>query len=211
MRQFIFTLFCILFIQSAYAQKDSLYAKAGLKTAYMGSIIYPGLKFGIEQPIKVKRIDKTKSWGVKSIYLEKYLTINLAYYHHPTFHNNLYLLAEWQMRRQKSKGLFFEFAPGLGFSRTFLGGATYDVSDEGKVTKKNLAGYNYAMISIAGGLGYDFSKKINSPFKVYLKPSIFFLLPYNSFFYGRPTIEIGMIYSSFQFLKNKPTFKTKKK
>jgi hypothetical protein len=102
---------------------------------------------------------------------------------------------------------FFEFAPGLGYSRTFLAGTTYVVSDNGEVSKKTLAGYNYAMFSISHGFGYDFSKKKAIPFKAYVKPSLFLLAPYNSFIYMRPTVEIGIIYSPSNFFKAKPSLK----
>ena len=45
------------------------------------------------------------------------------------------------MRRTKSRGFLTEFSPEVGLSRTFLGGTTYKVDDNGNVTIKKLAGY----------------------------------------------------------------------
>lgn len=201
----------LMCLNAIYAQKTTELPQTGIKAAYMGSVIYPGFKVGIERPYKVIQLDKTKSRGTKTILKERYWTLNLGYYHHTTFHDNIYLLAEWQMRRQKPKGWFFEFAPGVGYSRTFLGGTTYRVSDNGEVSKKKLAGYNYAMLSVAGGVGYDFSKKSETPVKAFFKPSLFFLAPYNIFVYFRPTVELGIIYSPSNFFKAKPSLKNKKK
>jgi hypothetical protein len=185
--------------------------QVGLKTSYLGSIIYPGFKIGIEKPYKVTVVEKQKKWGTKTILKERYWTLNLGYYHHPTFHDNLYLLAEWQMRRQKSNGWFFEFAPGLGYSRTFLGGTTYNVDDNGGVSKVSAAGYNYAMLSIAGGFGCDFSKKTGTDVKAFFKPSIIVMAPYNSFVYARPTVELGVVFSLEKFIETTPTVKMRKK
>jgi hypothetical protein len=211
MKKFIAFILGAICLQTIYAQNTAGLPETGLKASYLGSIIYPGFKLGIEKPYKVIQVEKTKSWGTKTILKERYWTLNLGYYHHPTFHDNLYLLAEWQMRRQKSNGWFFEFAPGLGYSRTFLAGTTYAVSDNGEVSKKTAAGYNYAMFSIAGGFGYDFSKKKDLPIKAFFKPSLFVMAPYNSFIYARPTVELGIVFTPDGFWKANPSVKTRKK
>jgi hypothetical protein len=199
MKKLILLCIGLVCLHRVHAQNSVELPKLDIKASYIGSIVYPGFKIGIEKPYKILQVDKKKSWGTKTIFKERYWTLNLGYYHHATFHDNLYLLAEWQLRRQKSNGIFFEFAPGLGYSRTFLGGTTYNVDDNGGVSKVSAAGYNYAMFSIAGGIGYDFSKKTDLDFKAFLKPSILVMAPYNSFFYVRPTIELGIIFSPSNF------------
>ena len=68
------------------------------------------------------------------------------------------------------------------------------------------------MFSIATGIGYDFSQKDDTNLlKIYLKPSILVMAPYNSSIYYRPTVEIGAIYPLESFLKAKPNFKFKQK
>jgi hypothetical protein len=134
----------------------------------------------------------------------------LGFYHHKTFHSNLYFLFERQLRRQYSRGFFLESALGLGYSRTFLSGTTYKVENN-VVSIKKWAGYNYAMISISGGLGFDFSKKSKRPLKTFIKPSLFVLTPYNSYLYLRPTIELGIIYSPANLIKDNIKVKIKKK
>jgi hypothetical protein len=103
----IFVLAAFTCFSESKAQSIVDLPKTGIKTAYMGSITYPGFKIGLEYPYKVIQLDKTKSWGTKTILKERYITLNLGFYHHPTFHDNFYLLAEWQLRRQKSNGWFF--------------------------------------------------------------------------------------------------------
>lgn len=187
MKKLFALLFCLVSLHNAQAQM-------GIKAAYMSSVTLPGFKVGVEIPTKVITKTKQRSWGTKTILKERYWTFNLGFYHHPDFHDNLYLLAERQFRRQYSKGFFMEFAPGVGYSRTFLTKSTYTLKDDGTVSKKSLAGYNYLMLSMAGSIGYDFSKTKNLPFKLYLKPSLFTIAPYNSSKYIRPTYEIGVVF-----------------
>jgi hypothetical protein len=172
-----------------------------LKAAYLGSIIYPGAKIALEFPTAAYVITKSKRHGVKSYRKEKSITASMGMYYHADFHTNVFLLAERQWRRIRPSGWFIEFAPGIGISRTFLGGTTYQVSDAGVVSKKPLAGYTYAMISISSGIGYDFKKLWNKPFRVYSRVSILIMTPYNSYIYARPTVEIGIITYPFMFKK----------
>jgi hypothetical protein len=187
----LFALLLWLICQHAAQAQDT---KVGIKAAYMGSVTLPGFKVGVEFPAKVIVVNKQRSWGTKTILKERYWTLNVGFYHHPNFHDNLYFLVERQWRRQYGRGFFMELAPGVGYSRTFLGNPTYTLADDGTVSQKSLAGYNYLMLSVAGSLGYDFSKTTNLPIKLYLKPSFFAIMPYNSTKYMRPTYEIGVIF-----------------
>jgi len=172
-----------------------------LKAAYLGSIIYPGAKIALEWPTAAYVVTKSKRHGVKSYRKEKYLAASMGMYYHEDFHTNVFLLAERQWRRLRPSGWFTEFAPGMGISRTFLGGTTYRVSNAGVVSKKPLAGYTYALASISSGLGYDFKKLWSKPFKVYSRVSILIMVPYNSYIYARPTVELGIITKPLLFKK----------
>jgi hypothetical protein len=175
MKKLFALLLWLICLHSTKGQKNFELPETSIKVAYMGSVTYPGFKVGIEIPTKVIPVEKQRSWGTKTILKERYWTLNVGFYHHPGFHDNLYFLAERQFRRQYNSGFFTEFSPGLGFSRTFLG-------------------YNYLMVSVAGSIGYDLSKQLDIPLKIYLKPSFFALAPYNSTKYMRPTYEIGMAF-----------------
>jgi hypothetical protein len=126
---------------------------------------------------------------------EKFISANLNWYHHPDFHDNLYLTSEWVMRRTRFTGFISEFSVGPGFSRTFLGATTYKVDDAGNISVIRLAGYNYALITIGGGFGYDFSMKKQLPFSAVAKMNLISMFPYNSTIYFRPVMEIGIRYA----------------
>lgn len=198
-----FTIVLLFFSALCQAQCDSVMKPSeyhyNIKLAYNSSLIYPGASAGIEFRIKevnmqiIKRNKKSKSFT-----RSRFLSGNLNWYHHTDFHDNLYLTAEWVMRRTNSKGFVSEFSLGPGFSRTFLGGTTYRVNDSGDISKAKLAGYNYALITIGEGFGFDFSVKKQKPFSAVAKLNLISMFPYNSTFYIRPVLELGIRYMPLQ-------------
>ncbi len=180
----------------------------GLKIAAQGSLIYPGCKFGFEYP--VQRIELRKR-NDKLLIKDRFLTANIGWYHHPNFHDNIYLITEWQSRKIRANGLFTEFSPGIGYSRTFIGSTTYVVNDAGAVNKVNSAGYNYALLSVGFGAGYNLAVRHDLPLALYSKISLLTLFPYNGFIYPRPTLEIGIVFKLQNFLNNSITSITKSK
>jgi len=188
---------------------------SNLKLSYNSSLIYPGARFGAEFPIKTTYKAKFKKSGKEKDFVkDRFISANISWYHHPYFHDNLYLTAGWTMRRTKSTGFLTEFSPEIGLSRTFLGGTTYKVDNNGNVTIEKFAGYYYAFVSIGGGVGYDFSntKKTElKPFIVFCKFNILSMFPYNSTIYLRPAMEIGLIYKPSNFLPLKVKSKRIKK
>ncbi len=191
------------------AQSDSVITTSdnhwGINLSCIGALIYPGISTGVEHIIKVKEVYNLKKLaGVNPKIINQLLTLNLNWYHHIDFHDNIYLTAEWVRRKVKHTGFFTEFSTGPGFSRTFLGGTTYRVSDDGTVSVKKLAGYSYALVTIGGGTGYDFSQLRRFPLSVFTKLNLITMFPYNSTIYFRPVMELGFRYS----LNHQPEIKT---
>lgn len=192
------------FAQKSVTVRKEMDKTPNVKAAYMGSIIYPGFKLGVEFPMFAKEKTRTKANGTTKIKLkERFIAANLSFYHHSTYHTNIMLSAEWQMRKTRQNGWFTEFAPGLGLSRTLLAGETYEQNETGSFDKANLAGHTYFMASVMGGFGYDFKVKKEKPMKVYFKGGLLILTPYNNFILPRPTAEIGVITSLSSFKKKK--------
>jgi|SRR5690554_186577 len=213
MKKNILILILLLTANFAFAQNDSITiskvkTSSSIYLAYNSSIVYPGIRAGLETPISKIQIDKIKKSGKqKLIFKDRFLTINLGWYHHPTFHDNIYFTAGYTLRRANGKGFFTAFTPELGYSRTFLGGTTYKVDEVGNVSIKKFAGYNYALVSLGGGLGYDFSITQSKPLAIYYKCNLITMFSYNSTIYLRPAMEIGLIYKPNRFL----SFNTKTK
>jgi hypothetical protein len=194
---------CFSFAQKSETMRKKMDKTLNFKAAYMGSIIYPGFKLGVEFPMYAKEKTHTKANGVTKIKLkERFIAANVSLYHHSTYHTNLMLSAEWQMRKTRQNGWFTEFAPGLGVSRTFLAGTTYEQNETGGLEKVNSAGHTYFLASVMGGFGYDFKVKKEKPIKAYFKGGLLILTPYSNFILPRPTVEIGVITSLSAFKKN---------
>lgn len=213
-RMLAFLLASLLPPLASFAQTDESPASvsANLKVAYTATLIYPGLRVGIELPVKRTQLNKTRRSGaIKSVFKERFLAVSLGGYHHPDFHDNGYATVEWVARRTRSGGFFTEFSPGAGYSRTFLGGTTYQVDAAGQVTTKPLAGYSYALVTVGLGLGYDFSRIHHRSVAVFAKANALVMFPYNNFLYARPTLEIGVIYKPKQFLSRSILTKRKQK
>jgi hypothetical protein len=207
-------LICAKIVLFGYATvSDTVVLKSpGLALSYNTSLIYPGFRCGAEIPQRIIHLIKTKKHEKEvNIDKERYLTVNLSFYHHPSFHNNLYLTAGWTMRRLNQSGFFTEFAPEIGISRTFLNGTTYRVNDNGNVSIEKGAGYFYALLSLGGGIGYDAGKTKKMPFSIFSRFNVLTLFPYNSTFYFRPSINIGIIYKAklFSVSKVKVQFRRK--
>jgi hypothetical protein len=187
-------------VDSTYFEKKS----TNLKLSYNSSLIYPGSRIGVEFPIKTIHITKLKASGVSQDFVkDRFITANISWYHHPKFHDNIYLTSGWTMRRTKSKGFIIEFSPEVGISRTFLGGTTYKVDSNGNVSIEKFAGYYYALLSIGGGIGYDFSRTKHLPLIAFSKLNILTMFPYNSTIYMKPAFEIGLVYKPSNFLSLK--------
>jgi hypothetical protein len=192
----VFLFICILGKSQCDTISDSSSGRLSFKLSFIGSIIYPGIGTGIELPIYHKDMQVLKDLKVVKYYTKgRFISGNLNWYHHPGFHDNLYFTAEWIMRRTKYKGFISEFSAGTGFSRTFLGGTTYRVDESGNISIDKNKGYYYALLSIGGGFGYDFSMTKKIPLSVFGKMNLLLMFPYNSTIYLRPVLEIGLRYT----------------
>jgi hypothetical protein len=163
------------------------------KLSYNSSIIYTGMSIGTEFFLQNKDIQVLRKSGkTRTFTRSRLISGNVNWYHHPEFHDNLYFTAEYVMRRTNSLGLIKEFTFGPGFSRTFLGGTTYKVNNSGEVSIVRNAGYNYALITIGGGIGVDLSVKYDLPLIAIANLNMISMFPYNSTIYFRPVLELGI-------------------
>jgi hypothetical protein len=188
------------------SQTDSLISwnkiSSDLTVSYNSSLIYPGIRAGIEFPVNTVSLTRsTKKGDSKSIIKDRYLSASSGWYHHPGFHDNLYITFEWIMRRTNKNGFFTEFSSGAGYSRTFLGATTYRVDNNGNVNILKHAGYNYAMVIAGGGFGYSFAQNKRIPLSMFYKFDILTMFPYNSIVYFRPAMELGLIYKPAKFIQ----------
>ena len=199
MHKTIFFILILTLCSISQAQDTSsihpLITQPDIRLFYISSLIYSGVNAGIEFPViplNQKYIGNPKS---NRYIRERFISGNLSWYHHSGFHDNIFITVGWIMRRTKSSGFISEFSAGPGFSRTFLSGTTYKVNDNGKISVTRLAGYNYALMKLGGGFGYDFYMKKKLPLSSIATLSLISMFPYNSTLYFRPIFEIGIVYN----------------
>ena len=199
-RNFILILTGIISSLNGFPQSDDSgsamgTSKPNLKAAYNSSMIYPGVRLGAEFQLNTfKTTTLKKSGKCNDLIKGRFINTNLGWYHQTDFHDNLYLTAGWTMRRTRSDGFFTEFSPEIGVSRTFVGGTTYQVDVNGRVSVEKFSGYFYPLCSVGGGIGYDFSITESKPLMLYYKLNLLAMYPYNSTIYIRPAMELGVIY-----------------
>ena len=206
MRKTIFAILLLFASASTNAQNDTIVAHSPgrfqFSISYVSSLIYPGLSAGTEYLIRTNDFSIRKNDGnYRYISKSRLAEVSVNWYHHTGFHDNLYLTVEYVMRRTRKSGLITEFAAGPGFSRTFLGGTTYKVNDNGDVSIIKHAGYNYALVTAGGGFGFDFSSKVKRPYSLIARLNMIAMFPYNSTVYIRPVLEVG--FHANPFLWNK--------
>jgi hypothetical protein len=202
----VFTQILLILISlSGNAQTDTLIStlktSSDLRISYNSSLIYPGIRFGIEFPVNslyhTKRSDTDKQY---LIIKERFISASTGWYHHKNFHDNIYFTIEWLVRRTHEKRFYTEFSTGAGYSRTFLGATTYRVNSKGDVNILNTAGYNYIMLIASGGFGFDFPESRRKQLSIFYKFDILSMFPYNSTIYFRPAMELGLIYKPVNFI-----------
>jgi hypothetical protein len=198
-RRILISSVLLLLTISSFSQADTLVSRervsSSIKLSLDGALLYPGASLGIELPAyRVVILRKNDSKDSTLRIKDRFVSLNAGWYHHRDFHDNLYLTAKWIMRGSKGKGFFTEFCPGLGYSRTFLGGTTYTIANDGTVDIVRAAGYGYAVVTVGGGLGYNFSERKNVPLSIYYDFNLLTMFPYNSTIYFRPVMELGVIF-----------------
>jgi hypothetical protein len=213
--QYIAGLFCLLLVlvlpTKINAQrwtrtevlKDT--TSLNMKLSYLATIKHPGIAIGVDLPISKKEYYKNEKLKKTK---EQFLTSNLSYYYHKTFHSNFLLSVGYLYRRTNSHNWFFDVEPQIGLSRTILGGTTYEVDNNGNVSQNKFAGYWYFNSQLAFSIGKDFSKQAKPiPLKLFLRPNLLLMLPYNNYIYVRPTIELGIRITNPKFPKRTISYK----
>ena len=185
--------------------------QTALRAAYLGALIYPGFRLGIERPFKSTQVTKVRSRKVKTRYRIRYLAYSFGMYHQPDFHNNFMLNAEYLARRQRSGGFYTESNFGLGMSRTFLTSPAFEVLEDGTVQQRSLAGNWFAMGTVGLTMGYNNALLHKKPYAFYMKHQWLLMFPHNGFILPRPTLELGFQYQLENFWKASPRLREKSK
>lgn len=161
-----------------------------LTVSYFGEhMFHPGTRIGYEWPALTNKI-KTKHRTSHSLMLHP----GIGYYLHSGNHHGLFLNSEIGYNVLFFFGVESRINIGVGYLRTFLDGETYEMTSDGNFKKIPLAGNNTFMPSLSLHLAYDFSRVSNLNFGIFIKPSFFMQIPYNTFALPQYAVELGIKY-----------------
>ncbi len=167
-------------------------------------ISHSGYKLGFEYPLLTFRKEKQKRNGVhKQKERQYFATANLGGFYHRRHQLGLFLNTELAFRNTGNKGFVKECFAGIGYLRTFLPNPTYQVNDQGEVSRKRLAGHHYFIPILSFGVGKSLQKLLKKPVTFHLKQSTFLYIPENYLFAGNFALEFGVTYRNLNnfFLK----------
>lgn len=167
-----------------------------INMSYFGeTITHPGLKLGIEYPVKLITTKKTKKSG-KEIEKHKSLFVatNLAFYYQKRYNTGVLLNAEFGYRKHSKKGFKIEYLVGFGGIRTFLNSETFEVTENGLVEPIKFAGQFGLLPSIAIGFGKSFGQNTSKKWAYHIKPSFYFQIAKSQAVIPHFILETGIVY-----------------
>lgn len=189
-------LILILFVFTTtllYAQKDSISFfndKLNYYGTYSGNnMINPGLNFGANYNLLIKKKQKQKKNKKKITTRQLDLDGNIGFYWDPFSHCGLYTNYGITYVKTKTKGLLLQVGLNpLGYYRSFLP-ETYEIDKNVEVNKIFLPGRSYYAPSFNVGIGHTRSDKFLNAWHLKFKTII--LTPYNRNYLPLLFIEYG--------------------
>jgi hypothetical protein len=117
-----------------------------------------GFQASVEKYFIQKEINKIRKSGrIKTIRKDRFLSLDLGYYYQAGLHHNWFLTGTYNLRRTGKRGIYAEFSPFIGVSRTFISDETYKVNSNGGVELSNLAGDWFVTSGFSYGIGKTFN------------------------------------------------------
>ena len=168
---------------SAYAQEEpSSTHRYALTAAYFGeTITHPGATVGLEKYL------------LRSRRYKLFVGANLGGYVHHRNHKALFANLQLGQRITFRSGWFLDQSVGVGYLRTFLDGEVYAVDSDGSVEQVANTGRPHFMPSVSVGVGYDFTKKGLANLQLFLRPQVFWQMPFNNYSLLHIGLQAGLI------------------
>ncbi len=182
MRKYQVLILLLIWSVQSLAQGDSSRTqRIGLSYLSEGGF-YPGFAFNYEQKLLANQS------------FQLLLAAKAGAYFHYQNHTGIFLMVQSGQRFRIHKKLYFEHFLGVGYLQSFLnGGDAYYVNAAGQVQKTNSTGNGHFMPSISFGLSYDHPKG-QHPFMVFVRPMVFWQIPFNEASLVQYAFEIGTLF-----------------
>jgi hypothetical protein len=124
------------------------------------------------------------------------IRLDAGYYVHPRNHSGLFLDLNAGFRRYYKSGLFLEESVGVGILQSFLhSDAVYQVDDSGIVSEGSKAIPVEFMPSFTLGIGYNLTKGTGKQNLVWMRPKIYWQVPYKTLSAYNFAIQVGFTHT----------------
>lgn len=135
----------------------------------------------------------------EKVYTEKFsipLKANIGFYSHPRSHNAMFLDVHEGLRRYFRQGKWYaEQHIGIGLMASFYNEEVWHVDEGGRArTISNFGNIDF-MPSVSFGLGYNLTPNRESSNYIWIRPKIFWQLPYNNLALPHLAFQIGYSYN----------------
>lgn len=182
-------LYLILLSGISMAQDNS--SNYTVNVGYFGNNLWnEGFRLGLEKPRDT--YTKTNKSGKERTIVRSY-SANLNLYHDSDSHTGVFITAGWSRKKHlNNRWNFSTSLEPIGLYRSFLP-ETYEVDDNGDVSRVSLPGRFYLSPSASAGFGRV--SKENPDNGWYARANITTLFPYNRVFMPLFNIEFGYHFS----------------
>lgn len=124
------------------------------------------------------------------------IRVDLGFYVHPRNHYGLFLDLNAGFRRYFESGLFLEESIGIGILQPFLhSDGVFQVDESGIVSEASRVNPPDLMPSLTLGLGYNLTKDSGKQNLIWLRPKIYWQMPYKTTSTYNFAVQVGFTHT----------------
>jgi hypothetical protein len=174
---------CFIGVLSVTAsQPQTTNSNNGLAIAYWGTLTSnPGIKLGLEKTyLKASKYTIT---GSASLILNRKTDI----------YTSAGILMGNSLRKTGKSGLYFEHGLNYGYLGSYYDFDLYRTNTDQQIVNVGRKWVSSIILGYSLGVGYDFSKRTDANWQLFMKPGIYYRFPNNDnlFYLNNYSIEMG--------------------
>jgi hypothetical protein len=124
------------------------------------------------------------------------LRIDLGAYVHNRNNYGIFLDVNYGFRKLYKNGFMLEQSVGVGILETILqGDGVYEVDDDGNVSDASAWNPPSFMPSFTLGIGYNFSHKSEKLNMAWVRPKLYWQIPYKTSSLYTPALQVGFTHT----------------
>jgi hypothetical protein len=129
--------------------------------------------------------------------------LDLGFYHHTGNNDVFFADISYGFRRYFKNGLFLEQYLGIGTMALYYNEDVWHIDSNGNATQVSKFGNFNLMPSISSGLGYVLGRHSANPKFVWVRPKIFWQMPFNNMALPHVALQTGITFTLKPHEKNK--------